>query len=96
MFAFIGFLSSLLKGIQDTCAIHTQVNRQASLARMLFAIFFWSFLYFKKQKTIRRQIKEYNTKLATTPNTYDDSQNNTNTTPTAPHYKTKIKIIHYR
>ena len=29
------------------------------------------------------QIKEYNTKLSTTPNTYDNSQNNTNTTPTA-------------
>ena len=29
------------------------------------------------------QVKEYNTKLSTTPNTYDDSQNNTNTTPTA-------------
>ena len=30
------------------------------------------------------QIKEYNTQLSTTTNTYDDSQNNTNTTPTAP------------
>ena len=30
------------------------------------------------------QIKKYNTKLSTTPNLYDDSQNNTNTTPTAP------------
>ena len=28
--------------------------------------------------------KEYNTKLSTTPNTYDESQNNTNTLPTAP------------
>ena len=25
------------------------------------------------------QIKEYNTKLSTTPNTYDESHNNTNT-----------------
>ena len=30
------------------------------------------------------QIKEYNTKLSATPTTYDDSQNNTSTTPTAP------------
>ena len=29
-------------------------------------------------------MKEYNPKLSTTPNTYDDSQNNTNTTSTAP------------
>ena len=30
------------------------------------------------------QIKEYNTKQSTKANTYDDTQNNTNTTPTAP------------
>ena len=30
------------------------------------------------------QIKEYNTKISTTTNTYDDSQNNTNTTPRVP------------
>ena len=34
MFIFIGFLFSLLKGIYNTCAIHTQVNRQASVARI--------------------------------------------------------------
>ena len=36
MFNFIGFLFSLL-------AIHTQVNRQASVARILFAGFFGKF-----------------------------------------------------
>ena len=36
MFNFIGFLFSLLKGIYNACAIHTQVNRQASVARILF------------------------------------------------------------
>ena len=30
------------------------------------------------------QIKDYNTKLSTTPNTYDETRNNTNKTPTAP------------
>ena len=34
------------------------------------------------------QIKEYKTKLSTTPNTYDNSQNNTNTMPTAPQLQT--------
>ena len=29
-------------------------------------------------------MKEYNTKLSTTPNTYDESRDNTNITPTAP------------
>ena len=39
MFNFIGFLSSLLKGIYNTCAIHTQVNRQARVARIHFVGF---------------------------------------------------------
>ena len=39
MFNFIGSLFSLLKGIYNTCAIHTQLNRQASVARILFAGF---------------------------------------------------------
>ena len=43
MFNFIGFFFSLLKGIYNTCAIHTQVNRQASVARIQFAGFFWNF-----------------------------------------------------
>ena len=43
MFNFIGFLFSLLKGIYNTCSIHTQVNRQASVARILFAGFFGIF-----------------------------------------------------
>ena len=43
MFNFIGYLFSLLKGIYNTCAIHTQVNRQASVARILFAGFFGTF-----------------------------------------------------
>ena len=39
MFSFIG----LLKGIYNPCAIHTQVNRQLSVARKLFAGFFGIF-----------------------------------------------------
>ena len=84
MFNFLGFLFSLLKGIYNTCAIHTQVNKQASVARKLFAGFFGIFSASKNKVFLDAQIKEYNTKLSTTPNTYDDSQNNTNTTPRAP------------
>ena len=82
MFIFIGFRFSLLKGIYNTCAIHTQVNRQASVARILFAGFFGLSI---KTILLDAQIKEYNTKLSTNPNTYDDSNNNTNGLPTAPH-----------
>ena len=39
MFNFIGFFFSLLKGIHNTCAIHTQVNRQASVARIFLQDF---------------------------------------------------------
>ena len=39
MFNLIGFFFSLLKGIYKTCGIHTQVNRQASVARYYFQDF---------------------------------------------------------
>ena len=85
MFNFIGFLFSLLKGIYNTCAIHTQANRQASITRILFAGFFGIISSSINKILLDSQIKEYNTKLSTNPNTYDDSNNNTNALPTAPH-----------
>ena len=85
MFNFIGFLFSLLKEIYNTCAIHRQLNRQASVARILFAGFFGIFSSSINKILLDAQIKEYNTKLSTNPNTYDDSNNKTNALPTAPH-----------
>ena len=85
MFNFFGFFFSLRKGIYNTCAIHTQVNRQASVARILFAGFFGIFSSSINKILLDAQIKEYNTKLSTNPNTYDDSNNNTNALPTALH-----------
>ena len=84
MFNFLRFLSSFLKQIYNTCAIHTQVNKQASIARILFAGFFGIFSTSKNKIFLDAQMKEYNNKLSITPNTYDDSRNNTITTPTAP------------
>ena len=84
MFNFIGFLFSLLKGIDNTCAIHTQVNRQASVARILFAGFFGIFSSSINKIILDAQIKEYNKKIATRQNTYDEEQNNIEVTPTAP------------
>ena len=78
MFNFIGFLFSLLKGIYNTCAIHTQVNRQARVARILFARFFGIFSSSKNKILLDAQIRKYNTKLSTNPNTYDESNNNNN------------------
>ena len=84
MFNFFGFLFSFLKGIYNTCAINTQVNRQASVARILFAGFYGLFSTSINKILLDAQIKEYNTKLSTTPNTYDESKKNTNTLPTVP------------
>ena len=84
MFNFIGFLFSLLKGIYNTCAIHTQVNRQASVARILFAGFLGIFSSSINKLLLDAQIKENNTKIATTQNTYDGEHNNIEVTPTAP------------
>ena len=84
MFNFIGFLFSLLKGIYNKCAIHTQVNRQASEARILFAGCVGIFSSSIKKVLLDAQIKEYNTKIATRQNTYDEEHNNIEVTPTAP------------
>ena len=84
MFNFIGFLFSLLKGIYKTCAIHTQVNRQANVARILFAGFFGNFSSSINKILLDAQIKEYNTKIATRQNTYDEEHNNIEVTPTEP------------
>ena len=84
MFNFIGFLFSLLKGIYNTCAIHTKVNRQASVARILFAGFCGSFSSSINKIRLDAQIKEYNTKISTRQNTYDEEHYNIEITPTAP------------
>ena len=84
MFSFIGFIFSLLRGIYNTCAIHTQVNIQASVARILFTGFFGIFSSSIKKILLDAQIKEYNTKIATRQNTYDEEHNNIEITPTAP------------
>ena len=85
---FYGFFLSLLNGIYNTCAIHTQVNKQASVARILFAGFFGIFSTSINEILLDAQIKDYNTKLSTKPKLYDDSQNTTNTTPTASQLQT--------
>ena len=84
MFNFIGILFSLLKGIYKTCAIHTQVNRQASVARILFAGFLGIFSSSINKILLDAQIKEYNTKISTRQNTYDEEHNKIEITPTAP------------
>ena len=88
MFNFIGFLFSLLKGIYNTCAIDTQVNRQASVARILFAVFFGNFSSSINKILLDAQTKEYNTNISTRPNTYNEEHNNVDTTPTAPQIPT--------
>ena len=61
MLKLFGFLFSLLKGIYKTCAIHTQVSKQASVARILFAEFFGIFSTSINEILLDAQKKEYNT-----------------------------------
>ena len=75
MFNFIGFLFS-------------QVNRQASVARILFAGVFGIFSSSISKILLDAQIKEYNTKISTRPNTYNEENNNIDTTSTAPQIPT--------
>ena len=51
----------------------------------LFAGFFGIFSSSINKILLDAQIKEYNTKLSTRPNTYEEKHCNTNRTPTAPH-----------
>ena len=84
MFNLIGFFFSLLKGSYNTCAIHTQVNRQASVACILFAGLLGLLSSSTNKTLLDAQIKEFNTKKSTTPNLYEESQNRTNASPVAP------------
>ena len=68
MFSFFGFLFSLLKGIYNKCAIHTQVNKKASVARILLAGFFGTFSTSNNKILLNAQINE-SKKLSTTSNT---------------------------
>ena len=93
-FSWIFFLS-LKRNLQYMRNTHT--NKQTSkCSTHAFCRIFWNIFYINSDTTntsnttniikkihLDAQIKEYNTKLSTTPNTYDDSQNNTNTTPKA-------------
>ena len=87
---FFGFLFSLLKKIYITCAIHTQVNKQASGARILFAGFIGIISTSLNKVILYAQINEYSKKLSTTTNAYDQSHDNINTTPTAPQLHTLL------
>ena len=84
MFKFFGILFPLLKEILNTFAIHIQVSKQASVALLLFVGFFVVFSTSINNILLEAQINENNKKLSTTPNAHDTSQDNKNTTPTAP------------
>ena len=61
LFNFLGFLFSLLKGICNTWAIQTQVNKQASVASILFAGFFGIFSTSINKTFLDAQTKTKNT-----------------------------------
>ena len=74
------------------------MNRQASVARILFAGFFVIFSTLIDKIVLDAQIKEYITKLSTKPNRYDESQNKTNVSHTAPqlpnlHYNHPLSLV---
>ena len=86
MFNFVGhrIKFSLLNTIYNTCAIHTQIKRQPSVAQIFFARFFGGFLTSFNRIFLDAQISKNNHKLSKKSNTYDNPQINTNTTHTAP------------
>ena len=69
--------------MRDTYTSKPTSKRSTYTFCRIFGIFSTSILFYIKM-LLDAQIKECNTKISTTPNTYDESQNNTNATPTAP------------
>ena len=59
MFNFFGFSLFI---VDKTCAIHTQVNKQACVTRILFAVFFGIFSTSINKIILDAQISEYNKK----------------------------------
>ena len=64
-FIFSGSFS-VLKGMYNTCAINQKVEKQASVARILFAGFFGIFSTSINKIHLEAQIREYNKKISTT------------------------------
>ena len=84
MFNFIGFsFLTLKRNLQHMCYTHTskQTSKRSThtLCR-IFGIFSTSI----NKILLDAQIKEYNTKITTRQNTYDEEHNNVDTQPTAP------------
>ena len=67
---------------------NTYTSRKKSVARILIAVFFGIFSTSTNKILLDDQLKENNTKLSTTPHTYDNLQKTTNATPTAPQLQT--------
>ena len=74
---------SLIKRIYDTCAQHTS-KQTSKRSTHSFRRIFGKFSTSINKILLDAQIKEYNAKLSTTPNAYDESRNDTSTTPTVP------------
>ena len=79
--------------MNNTCAIQNQVNRQASVARTVFAAFFEIFSTFFNKIFLDTKIFEYIKKLSTKPNTFNTLQNNANRQPQRHHPYTFCQII---
>ena len=90
----LGFRFSLIKGVYNRCAIVTQVNEQASVARAVFAVVFGIFSTAINEIILEAQISEYNKKLSTTPNATDTPQNNVNSKSTAPPHSQSLQNSH--
>ena len=66
------------------CNTHTNKPTSKRSTHIICWIF-WNIFIIKKKILSDAQIKEYNTKLSTNPNTYDESNNHTSALPKAPH-----------
>ena len=69
------------------CYTHT-IKQTSKCSTYTICRIFWNFFIINQQNILDAQIKEYNTKISTRPNTYNEKHNNVDTTPRAPQIPT--------
>ena len=65
------------------CYTHTS-KPPSKCSTYIIRMIFWNIFIINRKILLDAQIKQYNTKLSTRPNTYDEEHNNADTAPTIP------------
>ena len=93
----IKYSFSYLKKTYNKCAIPQQVSKQASVARILLAEFFWSFFYLTENyiAQVKEDIKNLSLKTKTSDSSQNDTQINLQFDQTHIIYQHHLQLLPY-